>query len=160
MSKSLDLGCGKDPKNYFDADEVFGIDIRDDLENNILKADLVIEPIPFPDSHFDYVIAQDFIEHVPRIIYMPERRQPFIELMNEIYRVLKMGGKFFSITPAMPHTITFRDPTHVNFITEETFPLYFDDKNNWAAMYGFKGKFVIESQEWRGSHLMTIMCKC
>ncbi len=160
MSRSLDLGCGKSPENLFGADEVFGIDLREDSESNVVRADLVIENIPFPDQYFDFVTAHDFIEHIPRLIYMPTRRLPFIELMNEIYRVLLPGGKFLSITPAFPQAAAFWDPTHVNFITEQTFPLYFDNEKNWAAMYGFKGAFLIESQQWNGPHLVSILQKC
>lgn len=159
MTKSLDLGCGAFPKNLFQADEVFGIDVREDLEKNILTADLVLEPIPFSDGQFDFVTAHDFIEHIPRLIYAPDRRYPFIELMNEIYRVLKVGGLFLSFTPCYPKAEAFRDPTHVNIITEETFPAYFDVKVNWGRMYGFKGGFEVTSQEWRGPHLLSILRK-
>ena len=158
-TKSLDLGCGLQPKNPFNAQEVYGIDVRDDAEAHIVKADLVIEPIPFPDDRFDYVTAHDFLEHVPRLIYLPQRRNAFVEVMNEIHRVLKPGGVFMSFTPAFPHGPAFRDPTHVNIITEETFPLYFDDKVRWASMYGFRGSFQILSQEWRGVHLMSLLRK-
>jgi SAM-dependent methyltransferase len=98
-TKTLDLGCGLKPRNPFNADELFGIDIRPNENQNIKVADLAIEAIPFPDDHFDYVSAYDFIEHIPRVIYNPNRRFSFIELMNEIYRVLKMGGTFASFTP-------------------------------------------------------------
>lgn len=158
-TKSLDLGCGLQPKNPFNAQEVYGIDVRDAAEAHIVKADLVIEPIPFPDDSFDYVTAHDFLEHVPRLIYLPQRRNAFVEVMNEIHRVLKPGGVFMSFTPAFPHGPAFRDPTHVNIITEETFPLYFDDKVRWASMYGFRGSFQILSQEWRGVHLMSLLRK-
>lgn len=158
-TKSLDLGCGLQPKNPFNAQEVYGIDVRDDAEAHIVKADLVIEPIPFPGDSFDYVTAHDFLEHVPRLIYLPQRRNAFVEVMNEIHRVLKPGGVFMSFTPAFPHGPAFRDPTHVNIITEETFPLYFDDKVRWASMYGFRGSFQILSQEWRGVHLMSLLRK-
>ena len=158
-TKSLDLGCGLQPKNPFNAQEVYGIDVRDDAEAHIVKADLVIEPIPFPDDSFDYVTAHDFLEHVPRLIYLPQRRNAFVEVMNEIHRVLTPGGGFMSFTPAFPHGPAFRDPTHVNIITEETFPLYFDDKVRWASMYGFRGSFQILSQEWRGVHLMSLLRK-
>lgn len=159
MTRTLDLGCGPEPKNPFNADEVFGVDVRDDIGANIRSADLVVEPIPYEDASFDYVTAHDFLEHVPRLIYAPERRNAFIEVMNEIYRVLKEGGMFLSVTPAFPHAPAFRDPTHINFITDETFPLYFDNVHGWAKIYGFKGAFKIESQEWRGVHLMTVMRK-
>lgn len=159
MTRSLDLGCGKNPKNPFNADELFGIDVREDLEANIKCADLVVEPIPFDDDFFEYVTAHDFLEHVPRIIYAPARRNAFVELMNEIYRVLKTGGLFLSLTPAYPHAEAFRDPTHVNIITDQTFVAYFDNVNRWASSYGFKGAFHIRLQEWRGPHLLTVMQK-
>lgn len=159
MTKTLDLGCGPEPKNPFNADEIFGVDVRDGIGANIRGADLVIEPIPFGDASFEYVTAHDFLEHIPRLIYAPQRRNAFIEVMNEVYRVLKEGGLFLSLTPGYPHAATFRDPTHVNFITDETFPLYFDHEHRWAKIYGFTGAFRVEMQEWRGIHLLTVMKK-
>ena len=84
MTKTLDLGCGAKPKNPFNADEFFGVDVRNDLSMGIVQADLVIEDIPFASNHFDYVTAFDFLEHIPRVIYHPKRRNSFIELINEI----------------------------------------------------------------------------
>jgi SAM-dependent methyltransferase len=162
MTKSLDLGCADRPKNPFNADELYGIDIHEDLPRNIKKADLVMEAIPFEDDMFEFVTAHDLIEHIPRVLYLPERRLPFIELMNEVYRVLKMGGMFLSLTPAHPHAAAFIDPTHVNFITEGTFPIYFGDSGSnppWGALYGFKGAFTLRTEEWRGPHLLTVMQK-
>lgn len=159
MTKSLDLGCGSFPKNPFNADQLFGVDVRDDLEANVKSADLVIDPIPYEDESFEYLTAFDFIEHIPRIVYVPHRRNAFIELMNEVYRVLKPDGMFLSLTPAYPHAVAFRDPTHVNFITEETFPYYFDDENRWASIYGFKGAFKVQVHEWRGPHLFAVLRK-
>lgn len=160
-TKSLDLGCGLRLRNPLNTDEVFGIDIRPRSENNIKVCDLAIQDIPYPDNFFDCVTAYDFIEHIPRILYVPERRFPFVALMNEVYRVLTPGGIFISSTPAFPHAAAWRDPTHVNIITEETFPCYFDDVNRWGADYGFKGAFHIEQQKWvEGTfHLETIMKK-
>ena len=81
--------------------------------------------------------------------------------MSEIYRILKPGGRFLSFTPAFPAAAAFRDPTHVNIITVETFPLYFDVKNGWAKMYGFNGGFIIEKQSWHQNkiNLVTLMKK-
>ena len=156
---SLDLGCGPTPRNKFKADVVYGVDVREDLESRIVKADLVIERIPFEDRFFDFVTAHDFIEHVPRLLYLPQRCYPFVQLMNEIWRVLKPGGKFLSVTPAFPQSAAFYDPTHVNYITEETFPLYFDDRNLQARIYGFTGAFQIKNQYWQGVHLVSILEK-
>lgn len=154
---TLDLGCGPTPKNPFGADVVAGLDIREDVARNVRCADLAIEPLPWPDASFDYVTAFDFIEHVPRVVYAPARRFPFVELMNEIHRVLKPGGAFLSSTPAYPFAPAFRDPTHVNIITEATFPFYFDSRRREARMYGFRGAFDVVRQGWRHSHLVTVL---
>lgn len=160
MSKTLDLGCGQNPRNPFSMDEKYGIDIREDLNKNILMADLAVEPIPFESGFFDCVSAYDFIEHIPRVIYNPNRRFCFVELMNEIYRVLKAGGIFFSQTPAFPAAEVFQDPTHCNFITTQTFKLYFSG-HNVAHIYGFTGKFELIEQKWSESntHLIVTMRK-
>tara|TARA_Y100001968_G_scaffold29193_1_gene22604 strand:+ start:2376 stop:3035 length:660 start_codon:yes stop_codon:yes gene_type:complete len=150
-SKSLDLGCGQKPRNPFLADFLYGIDIREDLENNILKADISREPIPFETNMFDYCTAFDFIEHIPRLTQVNgENYYAFIGLINEIYRILKPGGLFLHVTPAYPSKEVFQDPTHVNFITEDTFPNYFCSPNNWASDlgYGFKGEFDLIKQYW------------
>jgi SAM-dependent methyltransferase len=159
MSKSLDLGCGLKPKNFFNADEVFGIDVRDDVSAGIHRADLIIESIPFESESFDFVTAHDFLEHIPRVIYAPLRRNAFVEVMNEIWRVLKPNGQFLSFTPAYPHAEAFRDPTHVNIITEQTFPMYFDNVTRAASIYGFYGAFQVNGQEWLGPHLVTFLQK-
>lgn len=157
-SISLDIGCGTVPRNPFDADEQWGVDIREDLANQVKSVDLNINPIPFNDETFDYITAFDFIEHVPRIIYAPDCRFPFIQLMNEVWRTLKINGIFFSHTPAYPFKSAFSDPTHVNYITEETFH-YFNNESRLAAMYGFSGAFQLLEQYRTDSHLISVLQK-
>jgi SAM-dependent methyltransferase len=147
MTISLDLGCGETIRNPYQALTVIGLDIQD--------ADLAIEPIPHPDDLFDFVTAYDFLEHIPRLLYVPHRRYPFVELMSEVWRVMKVGGKFLSSTPAFPHAPAFQDPTHVNIITPLTFAEYFDDEKTWAKQYGFKGKFHINNMRYHGPHLIA-----
>ena len=158
---ALDLGCGLKPNNLFNANIIFGVDIRDDVDKNIIGLDLSTQSLPFIDNYFDFITAIDVIEHISRIIYLPHKRNAFCELMSEIWRVLKPGGLFFSHTPAFPHAAAFQDPTHVNIITDQTFPLYFDNKNIWAKRlgYGFKGKFNVVKQEWQIPHLNSYLIK-
>jgi SAM-dependent methyltransferase len=156
---SLDLGCGTAPQNPFSAAQCFGVDIRPSADANIKAADLFVDPIPFEDGRFNYVTAIDFMEHMPRVLWVNGTRFPFVLIMNEIYRVLKQGGIFLSATPAFPHPQTWQDPTHVNIITEGTFPEYFCTPNLTAAMYGFTGTFEMVKQEWNAHKLMTYLRK-
>ena len=90
---------------------------------------------------------------------------PFIETMSEIWRVLKPQGIFYARTPAFPHPESFQDPTHVNIITDTTVS-YFARRpqidgssiDPWGLelgqRYGFKGQFLLLSQQWDHSHLI------
>ena len=158
-SSTLDLGCGGVPRNPFKADLLYGIDIRDSANPNIARSDLAQETIPHGDASMDYITAFDFIEHVPRVVYLPQIRYSFIELMNEVYRVLTPGGLFLAQTPVYPFSACFTDPTHINPITSETFSQYFDDQRQWGKIYGFRGAFKMESQVRHSTHLISVLRK-
>jgi len=152
MTRHLDLGCGPNPKNPYGFDELWGIDIRASGadESKIITADLLLESIPFPDDYFDGVSAYDFFEHVPRLSIDYGRRLtrfPFVELMNEIWRVLRPSGRLYAVTPAFPKEKAFRDPTHVNIISSKTHR-YFTSPYLMARMYGFNGSFDLIRQSW------------
>lgn len=145
MTRHLDLGCGKVPRNPYGRDALFGIDLSGDADGPIRRANLALQPIPFADDHFDSVSAYDFLEHVPRVLPTADgqaTRFPFIELMNEVWRVLRPGGLFYALTPAYPDASAFMDPTHVNIITRDTH-LYFTRPQRMGAMYGFRGDFAV-----------------
>ncbi len=161
-TSSLDLGCGAVPRNPFGAETVYGVEIVDVGSDSVRVADLVVEAIPDPDQVFDAVTAYDFLEHVPRLLYVAgQRRAPFIELMNEIHRVLKPGGYFLARTPAFPHADAWSDPTHVNTITDRTV-VYFThtDYRELVQAYGFRGSFELVDQYWdkaSSQHLIWLL---
>lgn len=142
----LDIGCGKFPRDPYGRGRLCGIDVRPapaDASHEHRVANLILEPIPYPDSAFASVSAFDFIEHVPRLLATPDGRDttfPFVSLMNEVWRVLAPGGRFYAVTPAFPHPHAFTDPTHVNFITDKTHEYFCGDKPQ-GRMYGFTGQF-------------------
>jgi SAM-dependent methyltransferase len=151
--RHLDLGCGTQPRNPFDRGQLCGVDIRalpstPDFEYRV--ANVVMDPIPFDDDYFGSVSAFDFIEHVPRILASPDGRGtvfPFVRLMNEIWRVLAPGGRFYALTPTWPHAEAFVDPTHVNIITDQTHNYFCGDQAP-GRMYGFIGNFRVVSARW------------
>ena len=70
----------------------------------------VVPPLPFADESFDYVVSFQVIEHIKRDK----------ELVREVHRVLKKGGKFIVSTPNRPMSLT-RNPWHVREYTAEQF---------------------------------------
>lgn len=145
--RHLDLGCGSAPRNPYGRSQLCGIDIRrpeGEVRHEHRVANLVVEPIPYPDDSFASVSAFDFIEHLPRVF--PDGRGgtmfPFVRLMDEIWRVLAPGGRLYALTPAYPHPEAFVDPTHVNIITDRSHA-YFCGERPDGRMYGFRGRFEV-----------------
>lgn len=151
--RHLDLGCGKFPRNPYGRGQLAGVDIRPlpaAPDFDYRTANLSLEPIPHADSSFGSISAYDFIEHVPRILATADgtgTRFPFVELMQEVWRVLAPGGRFYALTPAYPYASAFADPTHVNIITEQTHD-YFCGAAPLARMYGFGGRFDALRVHW------------
>jgi SAM-dependent methyltransferase len=151
--KHLDLGCGDAPRNPYRRASLVGVDVRasssQDLDD-FAVANLFIEPIPFADDSFQSVSAFDFLEHVPRILMGTDGRSTrfaFVEVMNEVWRVLQPGGRLYALTPAFPRPEAFQDPTHCNIITDRTHE-YFCGTEPLGRMYGFKGAFKRLRAQW------------
>jgi SAM-dependent methyltransferase len=155
--RHLDLGCGKRPRNPYGRALLCGTDVRalqpEDLPDPAIDyrvANVVLDPIPWPDHHFGSVSAFDFIEHVPRLLMTPDGRStvfPFVRLMDEVWRVLAPGGCFYALTPAYPSPQAFQDPTHVNIITDQTHT-YFCGERPLGRIYGFSGQFEVMRVGW------------
>jgi SAM-dependent methyltransferase len=82
----LNLGCGDDIRDGY-----INIDVRK-TKPNVLVLDLEKELLkPFPNESADEIVARDFIEHVSW------RRVE--DLLKDIFRVLKRGGRVFIQVP-------------------------------------------------------------
>ena len=157
-TRHLDLGCGARPRNPYGHDEVYGIDLWAPpgmAPEFFRSANVVLKPIPFESGMFDSVSAYDFLEHVPRVLTTADgsaTRFPFVELMSEIHRVLKPGGRLYAATPGFPRNESMVDPTHVNFITDRTHR-YFTEPELGARVYGFTGRFETIRVMWMRTKL-------
>jgi SAM-dependent methyltransferase len=146
-TRHLDIGCGGKARNPYKRDRLYGLDILEAVQQPSVDeyacANLAVERMPFGDNFFDSVSAYDFLEHVPRSLYLPEQKKmrfPFVELMNEIWRVLKHDGLLYASTPCYPSPEIFVDPTHVNYVTEKSH-IYFTRPDLLGVSYGFTGCF-------------------
>lgn len=126
---SLNLGCG-----YRRIDGFVNIDNRKEVEPDILCD--VLLGLPYADASVDMVRAYDFLEHVPA--------DKVVGVMTEIWRVLKPGAVFESLTPdAEFGQGAFLDPYHRSFWVEGSWDCYSDTPSR--ALYGIKANFKIES---------------
>lgn len=90
---------------------------------------------PWEDSAVDEVRAHDVFEH------MPDKRHS----MNELWRVLKNGGKATIEVPSAARGAgAFQDPTHVSYWTANDFEYY--EKGNYAR------------ERFRGSDYYGVRC--
>ena len=155
---SVDLGSGPHPRNPFDAELCIGLDTVE--LPGVIHCRLGHEAVPLDDCYADYVTAYDFIEHIPRVGYMLDgdglrSYNPFIYLMSEIWRILKPDGVFYAFTPVYPHKEAFRDPEHVNIISDDSWEYFAGSMLPLTQQYGFKGAFKPrEKQILQGAHVI------
>ena len=107
----LDAGCGSNKQQGcvgMDRRAIKGVDVVHDIETL---------PWPFEDGTFNRIIMSHVMEHINPSIA--------VNLMDEMWRVMKVGG---DLMLAMPYPGSFghwQDPTHIKPWNEAT-PRYFD----------------------------------
>lgn len=125
----LNLGCG-----YRKIEGAINIDNRAECSPDLLCD--VTEGLPFSDNSICEVKAFDFLEHIPI--------GKTVVVLEEIYRVLKPGGKLEHLTPSTEGRGAFMDPNHVSFWNENSFKYFIDEE--YRNLYGIKAKFKGENK--------------
>lgn len=69
----LNIGCGFDKREGF-----INMDISNDIHPDILH-DMNNIPYPFKDNTFDYILAKDVLEHIPK--------HNLLFIIEELYRI-------------------------------------------------------------------------
>lgn len=120
MGLILDIGCGPSKiPNAIGVDRrlIQGVDVVCDIEREL----------PFKTDSVDLIWLRHVIEHV----------QDMIGLMEEIYRISRHGAAIEVVVPYYASRGAFRDPTHVRFITEDTFQ-YFEPPTDYGICTNFR----------------------
>lgn len=143
----LNLGCGEDWRKLEGFDGVDSVDFGQkhiiDIERDGLRT--------IPDDSIDEIRAWNFLEHISM------DREIFV--MNEMWRVLKVGGLVHIKVPKFPHYNAVVDPTHKSFWVTRKFTnyycgnrprnaKYFDHKGTelrkWAVANDGEGNYRLE----------------
>ena len=122
----LDLGAGDNCKPGF-----LGVDL---YNGAAVKCDLLKFPWPWKDNTVEEVHCSHFFEHVPGVL-----RGQF---MDELHRILIVGGKATIITPYWANSRAIQDYTHQWPPVAEQSYLYFN-------------------KSWRDANKLShYLCKC
>lgn len=152
----LDIGCGANKQANFigiDVQELPGVDIVHDVN---------IHPWPLPDECAILAMCSHLVEHIPPVSFKANGRTwfPFIEFMNEVWRLLKPEGQFAISCPHGWSPGQLQDPTHCHMLNENTWA-YFDPEAYDGNLYRFyKPKpWKIESLFWDMSANMEVILR-
>lgn len=128
----LDIGCGAQKHGPdwvgMDLQPLPGVDIIHDFN---------VHPWPLPDESVITAIASHVLEHIPKVVIDGGKtRFPFIEFMDEVWRIMKPDGQFAIAVPHGASPGFMQDPTHAAQINEATFA-YFDPLSYDGQLYHF-----------------------
>lgn len=108
----LDIGCGS-----FKQPGYIGMDIRE-LPGVDIVHDVETFPWPLPDDCVHRAFASHLVEHIN------PHKFGFVNFMNEVWRVMRLGGEFAIACPHGSSQGFIQDPTHCNPINEATWSYF------------------------------------
>lgn len=132
MSKTLfvNLGCGFDKKPGFT-----NVDSDPEKKPDVLHD--ITKTLPFLDNSCDLVLASHIFEHIVNLT----------DVVKDIHRILKPGGKLNVAVPCFGCKAALIDPSHVRFFIPETFLMFSNPTYFTPNTYEGSGLFEIEDLE-------------
>ena len=147
----LDIGCGPRKQEGFlgmDRAALKGVDIVWDAEKT---------PYPLPDNICTHIVLSHVVEHFcPRNI---------INIMDEIWRIMKVNGKLFIVSPYAGSKGFWQDPTHTHSWNEaslyyfDPFPANFGTEYNYLYQTYYASPWKIIDYTWYSVGNMEIYLK-
>ena len=140
---NLDIGCGENKQPNFlgmDKRPLPGVDIIHDLE---------VFPYPIEDEKINTIVGSHIVEHIKPWL--------MIDFMNELWRILRVGGQ---VAFGLPYGYSYgflQDPTHCNSCVEATWD-YFCPQKPLYKIYRPK-PFTIDHCTWQATGNMEVLLK-
>ena len=140
----LDIGCGDHKQKGF-----MGMDFRK-TKNSDLVWNCENVPYPIPDAVCTTILCSHLIEHLkPWLI---------IDIINEWWRISKVGGQLWLSTPYAGSFGFWQDPTHTKPWNEATAE-YFDPSKFLFNIYKPKPWKIIKNDWYQQGNLEIILEK-
>lgn len=143
--KCVNIGCGMDYRAGW-----LNTDISATAKCDVVH-DIRTERLPVEDGEVDVVYASGVLEQILL-------NEHLLFAFNEVWRVLKPGGKFNIVVPNAEHSIAFQDPWDVRKFVPKTFQYFLNGSREYklyGSIYGFKpfNAVVIEENE---RHILVV----
>lgn len=149
----LDVGCGR----HKDLGWV-GMDIQA-LPGVDVVHDLNVRPWPLESESVDEAKAWHIVEHIPPVCVTEKgTRRPFIEFMDELWRVMRLGGRVDIETPYGSSDGFVHDPTHCNQVDEVTFE-HFDPDYRRYVTYSPRPWRIVDLKWTRDGNVNVVLEK-
>jgi len=127
LGRVLNLGCGQTQISG-----AVNLDVNPRSRAEVIH-DLNAFPYPFADNAFDVIVSRSILEHLSDI--------PAV--MDELYRILKPGGRVIIQVPYFRSQDAFNDPTHKAFFAAHSLDYFVYDKKLFEYKYAKHAKFKL-----------------
>ncbi len=131
--KILHIGCGSNKISG-----AIGMDILD-LKGVDVVHNLDVVPWPIESNSVDVVVAHSVVEHLTDIV----------SFLNEVWRVLGVGGRVIITVPYFRCVDSYTDITHKHFFTSKSFD-YFVRDSGQLSEYTYTNLYFKKIGFWYG----------
>ena len=109
-----------------------------------------VRHLPFEDNAFVEVRAFHILEHLPR--------EQLIPIMNEWWRITKVGGAVDIEIPLAPSDLAWADPTHISFFVSGTWDYFLKDgpQEDHRLLYGIRPWIQLRKERMGNNDILGV----